>query len=40
MGNHMKDDVSDIATCYDSSPEVEHSRLGRHQLERDLTGAT
>jgi len=33
----MSDDVSDIAEFYSSNPEGEHSRLERHQLERDLT---
>ncbi len=33
----MLDDVSDIAAFYNRSPETEHSRLERHQLEYDLT---
>jgi len=33
----MADDLSDIATYYNSHPEREHSRLNRHQLEYDLT---
>lgn len=33
----MLDDVSDIATFYNSDPESEHFRLDRHQLEYDLT---
>ena len=33
----MQDDVSDIATFYNNSPEKEHERLDRHQLEHDLT---
>jgi SAM-dependent methyltransferase len=31
------DDVSDIAAYYNNDPEREHSRLERHQLERDIT---
>lgn len=33
----MIDDVSDISAFYNLDPEREHSRLERHQLERDLT---
>jgi SAM-dependent methyltransferase len=33
----MIDDVSDIAAFYNSDPEIERSRLVRHQLEHDLT---
>jgi SAM-dependent methyltransferase len=33
----MNDDVQDIATYYNNNLEREHSRLERHQLERDLT---
>jgi S-adenosylmethionine-dependent methyltransferase len=33
----MADDVSDIADYYNSDPAREHSRLTRHQLERDMT---
>lgn len=33
----MSDDISDIATYYNSDPLREHSRLGRHQLEYELT---
>lgn len=33
----MTDDVSDIASFYDSDPEREHRRLEEHQLEYDLT---
>jgi SAM-dependent methyltransferase len=33
----MIDDVSDIAAFYNSDPEIERSRLTRHQLEHDLT---
>lgn len=33
----MMDDVSDIVAFYDGGPEVEHSRLERHQLEHELT---
>jgi S-adenosylmethionine-dependent methyltransferase len=33
----MIDDVSDIASFYNSDPQREHGRLERHQLERDLT---
>lgn len=33
----MSDDVSDIASFYNSNPQREHSRLEEHQLEYDLT---
>jgi len=33
----MIDDVSDISTFYNNSPEKEHERLENHQLEHDLT---
>jgi SAM-dependent methyltransferase len=33
----MIDDISDIAAYYNNDPEVERSRLDRHQLEYDLT---
>ena len=33
----MIDDVSDIASSYNSDPGREHTRLERHQLEYDLT---
>jgi SAM-dependent methyltransferase len=33
----MIDDISDIATFYNKDPELERSRLDRHQLEYDLT---
>ena len=33
----MSDDVRDIAEFYNNNPAGEHSRLGRHQLEQDLT---
>jgi S-adenosylmethionine-dependent methyltransferase len=33
----MTDDLSDIVELYNSSPEGEHNRLVRHQLEYDLT---
>lgn len=33
----MRDDVSDIASFYDSDPGKEHRRLEEHQLEYDLT---
>lgn len=33
----MIDDVSDIASFYNSDPAREHSRLEQHQLEYDLT---
>jgi SAM-dependent methyltransferase len=33
----MSDDISDIVAYYDNSPETEHNRLERHQLEFDLT---
>ena len=33
----MRDDLSDIAAYYNSDPDKEHDRLGRHQLEYDLT---
>jgi len=33
----MTDDVSDIASFYDSDPGREHRRLEEHQLEYDLT---
>jgi len=33
----MIDDVSDIASFYDSDPEREHRRLEEHQLEYELT---
>jgi S-adenosylmethionine-dependent methyltransferase len=33
----MSDDVGDIAAFYNSDPEKEHNRLGRNQLEYDLT---
>jgi S-adenosylmethionine-dependent methyltransferase len=33
----MIDDITDIAAYYDNDPEVERSRLDRHQLEYDLT---
>jgi S-adenosylmethionine-dependent methyltransferase len=33
----MTDDVSDIASFYNSDPEREHRRLEEHQLEYDLT---
>ncbi len=33
----MSDDVSDIASYYNSDPDREHTRLERHQLENDLT---
>lgn len=33
----MLDDVSDIAAFYNTDPEIERSRLARHQLEHDLT---
>ncbi len=33
----MSDDVSDIASYYNSDPLREHSRLERHQLEYELT---
>lgn len=33
----MKDDVTDIASHYDSDPSREHDRLVAHQLEFDLT---
>ncbi len=32
----MTDDISDIAASYNSDPERERNRLGRHQLEHDL----
>lgn len=31
------DDIRDIVAYYDRSPETEHNRLERHQLEYDLT---
>ena len=31
------DDISDIRDMYDSGPDIEDSRLERHQLERDVT---
>jgi len=33
----MIDDVSDIAAFYNGDPDMEHSRLERHQLEYDMT---
>jgi len=33
----MIDDISDIAAFYNNDPELERSRLDRHQLEYDLT---
>jgi SAM-dependent methyltransferase len=33
----MIDDISDIAAYYNNDPEVERSRLDRHQLEHELT---
>lgn len=33
----MMDDISDIASFYNSDPEKEHGRLIQHQLEYDLT---
>ena len=33
----MSDNISDIATYYNSDPLREHSRLERHQLEHELT---
>lgn len=33
----MIDDISDIAAYYNNDPEIERSRLERHQLEHDLT---
>lgn len=33
----MSDDISDIVAFYNRSPETEHTRLERHQLEYDLT---
>lgn len=33
----MIDDVNDIAAFYNQDPEIERSRLERHQLEYDLT---
>ncbi len=33
----MRDDVSDIATYYNSDPGREHGRLEQHQLEYELT---
>jgi S-adenosylmethionine-dependent methyltransferase len=37
MSNDVSDDVSDIASFYNSDPEREHDRLEQHQLEYDLT---
>jgi SAM-dependent methyltransferase len=37
VSNNVSDDVSDIASFYNSDPEREHDRLERHQLEYDLT---
>jgi 2-polyprenyl-3-methyl-5-hydroxy-6-metoxy-1,4-benzoquinol methylase len=37
LENKMMDDISDIASFYDSDPERERCRLERHQLEYDLT---
>jgi S-adenosylmethionine-dependent methyltransferase len=36
-GKNMFDDVSDIEAFYNASPNEEHVRLERHQLEYDLT---
>jgi S-adenosylmethionine-dependent methyltransferase len=33
----MQDDIRDIAEFYNSNLNLEHGRLGRHQLEYDLT---
>ncbi|MBN1430071.1 MAG: methyltransferase domain-containing protein [Anaerolineae bacterium] len=33
----MIDDITDIAEYYNNNPELEHTRLERHQLEYDLT---
>ena len=33
----MADDVGDIQAFYDRSVELEHGRLDRHQIERDVT---
>ena len=33
----MIDDVSDISTFYNNSPEKEHERLEEHQLENEIT---
>jgi SAM-dependent methyltransferase len=37
LETNMIDDVSDIATFYNSDPETEHRRLRQNQLEHDLT---
>lgn len=33
----MADDISDIQAFYDKSVELEHGRLDRHRIERDVT---
>jgi SAM-dependent methyltransferase len=37
MSDEISDDVSDIASFYNSDPQREHLRLEAHQLEFDLT---